>query len=83
MEPNLRVQKERVGKKCWNAARAATKTSTIPYVLIHGVLYYEANGLYKVYVPNYCNLRRRLLSQYHDTPAAGHFGTEKCYRAIA
>ena len=67
------VQQKRVAKKCWNAARAATKTSKTPYVLMHGVLYYKSAGLYKVYVPDFCNLRRRLISQYHDVPAAGHF----------
>ena len=60
-----------------------TKTSKTPYVLMHGILYYKSAGPYKVYVPDYCNLRRRLISQYHDVPAAGHFGTERCYRAIS
>ena len=77
------VQQKRAAKKCWNAARAASKTSTTPYVLKHGVLYYRTAGLYKVYVPDFRNLRKRLLHQYHDTAAAGHFGTERCYRALS
>lgn len=77
------VQQKRVAKKYWNAARSANKRSKTPYSLLHGVLYYTSDGRHRIYVPEYKNLRRRLLEQYHATPAAGHFGVEKCYRAIS
>jgi hypothetical protein len=77
------VQHNRLAKKYWNAARSATRASNTPYTLCHGVLYYHADGLCKVFVPDYKNLRRRLLHQYHSTPAAGHFGLETCYQALA
>jgi hypothetical protein len=77
------VQKSRVAKKCWNEARAANKKSKTPYNLMRCVLYYESDDLRRVYVPDHSNLRARLLELYHSTPAAGHFGVEKCYRAIS
>jgi hypothetical protein len=61
------VQKSRVAKKCWNEARAPNKTSKAPYTLLHGVLYYESDGLRRVYVPDHRDLRARLLELYHST----------------
>jgi hypothetical protein len=71
------LQHKRVAKKCWNQARAANKTSKTPYCLLHGVLHYTSGCLHKIYVPDFKKLRRRLLEQYHATPATGYFGIEK------
>src|SRR5215469_8845125 len=37
----------------------------------------------KVYVPNYLDLRRRIISQHHDTKIAGHVGRYKTLELIS
>jgi hypothetical protein len=58
------------------------------YELLHGVLYFVSEGLHKVFVPNGTapsgkSLRDQLISEYHDSPIAGHFGSAKCIAAIS
>ena len=45
-------------------------------VLLHGVLYWRARGVLRVYVPQ--SLRDALIREYHDIPIAGHLGWRKC-----
>jgi hypothetical protein len=77
------VQIDRVAKKHWRTALNAGKRSNAQYKILHGVLYFHDKGIFRVYVPTSKNLRKLPLSQYHDIPAAGHFGVEKCYRALS
>ena len=58
-------------------------SKTSHYSLHNGVLYYVRDKVHAVYVPDQGLLRRSLLSEYHDSPLAGHFGWEKSYHAIS
>lgn len=53
------------------------------YALHNDTLYYVRGKVHAVYVPPQGELRRSLLSEYHDSPLAGHFGWEKSFHAIA
>jgi hypothetical protein len=53
------------------------------FVLQHGVLYYSANGLLRVFVPKQDGLRVSLIREFHDLPISGHFGWRKTYHALA
>jgi hypothetical protein len=64
-------------------ARNSGKRCNSQYRILHGVMYYHFKGVYGVYVPLSLNLRKKLLKINHDTPVAGHFGVEKCYRALS
>jgi transposase InsO family protein len=76
------IKQDRLALRHYKAAQQGNKRSK-QYKLLHGVLYYHSQGLFRVYVPAHGILRKSLLHQYHDVPAAGHFGVEKCYRALA
>jgi hypothetical protein len=76
------VTLDRVSEKHLNTALNEGKRSNTCYKLLHGVLYYQNDGRYRVYVSSSKGLRKRLLSLYHDVPAAGPFGTEKSFRAL-
>jgi hypothetical protein len=47
--------------------------------LIDGVLYFRG----KIYVPDYLDLRRRIVSLYHDTRVAGHSGRWKTLELVS
>jgi hypothetical protein len=64
-------------------ARKSGKRSNCQHRILHGVLYYHFKGVYRVYVPSYPHLRKKLLNMYHDAPVAGHFGVEECCRALS
>lgn len=58
------------------------------YRLMHVILYFVAEGVYRVYVPNAHapsgrSLRTELISEFHDSPVAGHLGAVKCAAAIS
>jgi RNase H-like domain found in reverse transcriptase/Integrase zinc binding domain/Reverse transcriptase (RNA-dependent DNA polymerase)/Integrase core domain len=57
------------------------KSNADAYVIHHGVLYWRANGVLRVYVPS--SLRIDLIREFHDIPIAGHLGWRKCYQAMA
>lgn len=76
------IQKDRLATKHYRTAQQSGKRNNT-YKLLHGVLYYQSRGVFRVYVPNATNLRKQLLRMYHDVPAAGHFGVEKTYRALS
>jgi transposase InsO family protein len=57
------------------------KNTADAYVILHGVLYWRANGLLRVFVP--IALRTDLIREFHDVPIAGHLGWRKCYQAMS
>ena len=62
-------------------------TGTGAYELLHGVLYLMSQGVHRVYVPigtapSGKSLRHVIISDYHDSPIAGHFGSVKCVAAL-
>jgi hypothetical protein len=63
------------------ALNLAPKHEGDAYILLHGVLYWRAQGRMRVYAPE-C-LRTELISEFHDIPIAGHLGWKKCYHAMA
>jgi hypothetical protein len=76
------IKHDRLALRHYKAAKQGSKRNQ-QYRLLHGVLYYHSQGLLRVYVPSAKRLRNKLLHMYHDVPAAGHFGVEKSYKALA
>ena len=59
------------------------------YEQLHGALYFisDEDGLHRVYVPHGTigsgkTLRQQLISEFHDSPIAGHLGSAKCIAAL-
>lgn len=79
------VQQNKESKILLNKARQGPVkvSSDSHYALHNGVLYYVRGKMHAVYVPPQGMLRRSLLSEYHDSPLAGHFGWEKSFHAIS
>lgn len=61
----------------------SVRTKSDHYTLLHGILYWSAQGTMRVYVPDYQRLRARLIVEFHDLPIAGHFGWRKSHAALA
>ena len=49
------------------------------YVVKDNLLYWGN----RVYIPNQPKLRLKIFQEYHDVPAAGHFGFDKTYETIS
>ena len=70
-------------KRLVGKARSATPSARTPYRLLHGLLYHVLHGKHRVFVPQYNNLRSRLIAAFHDLPVAGHLGWHKTYDALS
>jgi hypothetical protein len=57
------------------------KSESDAYIWLHGVLYWRARGVLRVYVPE--ALRRAIMHEFHNVPIAGHLGWRKCYHAMS
>ena len=57
------------------------RSSTYRYTVHNGLLKYTAvaGDTPRVVVSDHCNLRLRIMYEYHDAPTGGHRGREKTY----
>ena len=80
-----RIQKayelDPVARKLYNQSSGLKQNGR--YKRAHGLLYFVAEGAFRVYVPDADELRPDLAREFHATPISGHFGHPKVYAAMS